>query len=373
MTGRTLKTFLSYAKERLGEVRPVHQFIGAVGMESWLDKESLVGGDVWDVERRAAQDDADLFLAVVSREWNTRDGVIHRELRDALAKAKDKRPGRLFIVPLRLDDVPLPDELAGHHAIDLFAADWKARLARTLEKAAQQQQCEVPQALEVAAASEANGPATSLSHTEEDDTGSRSMTYIEYQDAGAYWDYVNAEIRRIALGGLYAYRRLMADWPRELGASYWECHVEPFHRRGELVSITVGESDYFPCRPYPNHRVTTLNLFGPTCGRVTIQDLFDHEPKAFSALKIYSDLMLRQPGQPFADEDIGLAHFAEGQGWELFEHYNVNERGLILNFSGANLPHVLGVFDVYMPWEVVAAYLPSSIRTFLQRNGMAIA
>ena len=373
MSEPPLTSFLSYAKERVETVRELHDFIKSMGVDCWFDKESLVGGDHWNVERRKAQDAADLFIAVVSEETRTRDGVVQRELNDALKAAGDRLPGRMYIVPIRIDLVDLPEALAGSHAIDMFEPDWKARLARTLRKAAGQYGRSTSGALEVAAAIQASGRTLARREEEEDASGSRSLSYFQHADAGPYWDYVNAEILKIALGGLYAFRRMMADWPADRQPSDWEAGVSEFHRRGELVSLTIGESHYFGGTAHPNHSLRTLNIFGPRCGVVGIRDLFDDEPAALQALLAYCDFVLKQPGGHLAEDDINLAQYADTYGWKLFEHFNVNERGLIVNFSAASgLPHVLGVFDGYVPWEAVSAHVPGSIRDFLRTEGMPL-
>lgn len=368
-----LKAFLSYASERVEEVRAVHRFVEAIGVGCWFDKESLVGGDAWDTERADAQAAADVFLAVISKETVSRDGVIHREINEALRTAKDRRSGQIYIVPLRLDDVPLPEGLGTYHWIDLFRDDWKPKLARTLKKAAGQYGRDGADAMDVAAATRSTQRIRVLEERESDDSGDRLVTYFQYEDAGPYWEYVNAEILKVALGGLYEFRRMMADWPRDRQPSYWERTIQEFHRAGELVSITVAETHYFGHSAHPNHSVRTINIFGPGAGRVGIAELFDSAPAALSALTSYCDFILSQPGQHFADGGFDLKRFEQTYGWELFDHFNVNERGLILQFSAAaGLPHVLGVFEAYVPWEQVAHYIPGSISGLLKRAGMPL-
>lgn len=194
-----------------------------------------------------------------------------------------------------------------------------------------------------------------------------------YRSSGHYWDFVNGELSRAGLGRLYEFRRLMADWPQNSELSSWERGIREFHRSGDLVSITIDESHYFGGCMHPNNLVETINIFGPKCGVVGIRDLFDNASGALQVLSRYCGYMLSQPGQHFEDLQLNFEGMVERQGWDLFEHFNVNERGLIVNFSAsAGLPHVLGVFDVYIPWEAVAPHIPGSIRAYLQSCGMPL-
>lgn len=364
----SVTTFLSYASERFQEVEPIAKYVRSLGAECWFDKHSLVGGDDWDTERSSAQRDCDLFLAVISRETVSRDGVLHREINEALERAKDKRPGKIYIVPLRLDDIDVPKSLTRYHWIDLRTDNWRAALAKTLEKSTRQNGRDASSALQIAAASQTSKGIQPHRVEEEDECGSRSLNYYTYEEDGAYWNYVNAELHRLGLGGLFEFRRLMADWPKDRRPSDWERSVSEFHRAGDLVSIRVGESYYFGQTPHPNHKVTTLNVLGPRCGAVNIRDLLEH-PDAFDALLGYCNFILKQPGGHFYDDAFSLDHYAAQQSWELFEQFTLNDRGLVFHFSGTVLPHVMGVFEVYVPWEVLGRFVLGTIRDLLLEVG----
>jgi len=106
---------------------------------------------------------------------------------------------------------------------------------------------------------------------------------------------------------------------------------------------------------------------------VAIEDLFGHEPNALSLVRDYCNVDLKHHNLELADKPLTLTRYAENLGWEPFSQFKVNERGMILNFSAAaGLPHVLGLFEIYLPWEFVRALLPPSIRTFLESCGLPV-
>src|SRR3546814_17612059 len=72
-----------------------------------------------------------------------RNGVYQREINEALELLRGRRPGTIYIIPLRLEDAPLPSELGRLQYVDHFVASpllvlahWRhrRRLARPEER-----------------------------------------------------------------------------------------------------------------------------------------------------------------------------------------------------------------------------------------------
>jgi hypothetical protein len=368
-----VKAFLSYPREREAEAETAYRFLQAVGLDTWWDRTNLVPGDDWNRERAAAQATADLFVLICAPETFAKTGVIQREVRQALEVAKDRPPGQNYILSLRTEDIPLPSELGQFHWLDMFSDGWRPLLARALKKAFEQRSQPIPPALEVALATSTSSAAEPMSIEEEDVNGTRSVFFLRYPATETYWEYVNAEINARALGSLYEARRHQADWTHGTGTGDWEMSVSEFHRSGDLVSLVVAGSSYLNGAIHPNHFVNTLNLFGPTVGKADIHDLFDNDTKAFDLILEYCDLDLKRQSVAADEAPITLESFLGQDRWDIFRHYNVNDRGMILNFSAAaGLPHVLGVFDIYIPWEWVKDFLSPTIRAFLRSCGVPI-
>lgn len=106
-----MKIFLGYPSERAEIAREIYEFLKTHDNDVWYDKASLVGGDDWDRERLAAQKDADLVVHLISVEVLTRSGVVNREIKQTLKFAEDQPFGTTYVVPIRLDDLRMPDEL----------------------------------------------------------------------------------------------------------------------------------------------------------------------------------------------------------------------------------------------------------------------
>jgi hypothetical protein len=127
------KIFLSYANENLDQARQLYEALKAVrGIEVWFDKESLMPGMRWRPAIRKAIREANYFLALFSRQSNSRKSFIHKEMRQALEMLDEFPDEQTFVIPVRLDDCePAIDELRDIQHVDLFP-DWRPGLDRLL-------------------------------------------------------------------------------------------------------------------------------------------------------------------------------------------------------------------------------------------------
>ncbi len=127
----------------------------------WLDEENLLPGQEWRREIPKVVRKAHIVLVCLSRKSITRAGYVQTEIRTALDAAAALPPGSLYIVPARLEQCEVPDELAQYHWVDLFQERGYERLMRTLRTRADKLELDTapaprrddsPTELEVAAA-----------------------------------------------------------------------------------------------------------------------------------------------------------------------------------------------------------------------------
>lgn len=351
-----MKAFLAYPSEHEQTAREVKSFVRSTGMECWFDKDSLSAGEDWDRARRLALAAADVVLVLCSAETTGRNGVYQRELNEALELAKDRRLGTVYLIPIRIADVPLPQELSRLHYVDHFEGAWRRRLAAGLLRATGEAREEIPPALAVAAAEPDEGGVIPRTISEERPQGTLAASWIQYGLEGDYWAFVNGLIGSRALGGLYEARRQLAEWWQPTGSD-WFLDISEFHRKGQLLSLTVATSSYYAGAAHPNHGVYTINSLGDEAGVITASELFGSNGDGLAFLTEYAALDLRRQA-PDPSEVVHLEEYAETYGWELFEQFNFNEEGMQLNFSSASgLPHVLGFQEVYVPWQHVGQFL----------------
>ena len=126
--------FLIYAHSDKETVRKLHQRLIRDGINAWLDAQNLQPGQDWPHEIRKAILNSDLVLVCLSRVFNKQPGFRHEELKIALEKAKLLDDGKVFIIPVRLENCKMPESLAHLHRVDLFEPGGYKKLIRALQE-----------------------------------------------------------------------------------------------------------------------------------------------------------------------------------------------------------------------------------------------
>lgn len=111
--------FISYARTDVAMVQQVYKSLLNKNHRPWMDVYSLKGGENWLRAIYKAIDECEIFLAILSNNSISRRGVIQKELKKALDKWDGMLPDDIYIVPLRIDDCPIPDLLK-----DLQVINW---------------------------------------------------------------------------------------------------------------------------------------------------------------------------------------------------------------------------------------------------------
>lgn len=102
--------FVSYVREDSDAVDALCAVLEAGGIPYWRDRNDLGPGDAWQAKIKSAiRDGALVFLACFSENSRLRDrSGMNEELTLAVDEFRQMPPGRVWLMPLRLDDGPLP-------------------------------------------------------------------------------------------------------------------------------------------------------------------------------------------------------------------------------------------------------------------------
>ena len=114
--------FLSHASEDAAAALRIAAALRAAGIEVWLDRSELRGGDAWDHRIRAQLRDCALFIPVISRHTARRAEAYFRfEWHLADQRTQLMAPSRAFIVPVCVDDT---EEIAVEAPDSFLAVHW---------------------------------------------------------------------------------------------------------------------------------------------------------------------------------------------------------------------------------------------------------
>jgi formylglycine-generating enzyme required for sulfatase activity len=131
---RPLRVFLCDASQDKAAVRNLYRRLASENwIEPWLDGESLITGPNLDFEIYKATRNADVIIICLSRISVTKEGNVNKEIRHALAIAREKPQETIYVVALRLDDCnPTFEQLRKLHWMDYFVPNAHELLLKAL-------------------------------------------------------------------------------------------------------------------------------------------------------------------------------------------------------------------------------------------------
>jgi len=131
--GEPLRVFICHGKGDKAIARKLHESLDSLGINPWFDEENLLPGQDWELEIIKAVQESDIVLVCLSTKSVQKTGFIQKEIKLAL-DAADKRPeGKIFLIPVRIDDCDIPSRLKSRQWVDLFDERGFERLVLALK------------------------------------------------------------------------------------------------------------------------------------------------------------------------------------------------------------------------------------------------
>src|SRR5437016_11398315 len=115
-----LRVFLCHSSGDKPQVRELYRRLKRYGFNPWLDEYDLLGGQDWELEIRVAVRSSDAVVVCLSKSSVNKEGFVQKEIRFALDAADEKPERAIFIIPVRLEMVDVPQRLKQWHWINLF-------------------------------------------------------------------------------------------------------------------------------------------------------------------------------------------------------------------------------------------------------------
>ena len=124
------RIFLGYVAEDLLPAQRLFDGLQNEGFAPWLDQRKMLPGQNWPRAIEEAIETSDFFVACFSHLSVRKKGSFQAEIRYALDCARRVPLDEAFLIPVRLDDCPVPSRIRREiQYIDLFP-DWDRGLRR---------------------------------------------------------------------------------------------------------------------------------------------------------------------------------------------------------------------------------------------------
>jgi outer membrane protein assembly factor BamD (BamD/ComL family) len=129
----SLKVFLCHASGDKPQVRVLYKRLVAEGVDAWLDQEKLLPGQDWRVEIPRAVRESDVVVICLSNKSITKEGYVQKEIKFALDVAEEKPEGSIFLIPARLEECSVPEQMSRWQWVDLYDDNGFLKLLRSLK------------------------------------------------------------------------------------------------------------------------------------------------------------------------------------------------------------------------------------------------
>ena len=124
------RIFISYARNDVDKVRLLREFLDALGYETWMDIYNLPPGSNFNIEIQREVEHCDFFIACLSRHSVDHRGYVQKEVKLALDEFYKIPEGKIYLIPVRLDDCEVPYSLRSLSWVDLFQPGAKLKLVQ---------------------------------------------------------------------------------------------------------------------------------------------------------------------------------------------------------------------------------------------------
>jgi len=224
MTNNLLRVFLCYRRGDREPVDKLHRRLLADGIDCWLDEEKLLPGQIRKTEIQKAIKKSDVVIVCLTKQAVTREGNIHREIKQALTAAEERPEGEIYLIPARLEECSIPDELQDKQWVDLFEEKGYEKLIRALRSQANTLRRKMPQGISFAPLFEIAENKTNADKREEIDKKELASKIVS-MDAFSSVRFVNRvdEIEDITATASSGGQYFLVDAPAGYGKT-WLLH-----------------------------------------------------------------------------------------------------------------------------------------------------
>lgn len=113
--------FLSYAIQDEKKVETLYQRLSEIGLKPWMAAKDILPGEDWKKTISKVIKDAHFILICLSSNSVHKRGIIQEEIKQAIQGAEAKIEGDIYLIPVKLEECDVPDQLNHLQWVDLYS------------------------------------------------------------------------------------------------------------------------------------------------------------------------------------------------------------------------------------------------------------
>ena len=122
--------FFSYARDDQDTVKLIYKRLQNEGHNPWMDLFDILPGENWEQCIRSAIKRADFFIIFLSNHSVNRRGFLQKEIHMALDVWEGMLRSDIYLIPIRLSECLIPDELSSFQWVDFYdGSGWEKLLS----------------------------------------------------------------------------------------------------------------------------------------------------------------------------------------------------------------------------------------------------
>jgi len=130
---KSVRIFISYAREDHDTVLSIFHRLKKVGFDPWLDTQDILPGEQWEETILKGMKASDFILICLSKQSSTKMGFLQKEMKYALRLAQEKLPDQIYIIPLKLEECHIPEYLSPIQTVSYHEPDGWTKLLLAIE------------------------------------------------------------------------------------------------------------------------------------------------------------------------------------------------------------------------------------------------
>jgi len=375
----SVKVFLSYAREDENRVGNLYDMLDKEGLNPWMDKRDILGGEDWERSIWRALQDSDFFLLCLSENSVNKRGFLRREIKRAQEEWEGKLQDDIYFIPLRLDACDPPDQIKDRfHWIDMFEEDGFDSLIQSIQVGAKRRNLEWMRKPE---RTKGSAQIVQANYSEERDGAIPYSIDIEYprvEGPDEEWiSEINRRLQGLATSKLHHYRKryLRSLHDEELGAELgpsgfnevsFSQSVGIFDQN--LLSVAFNVSWYGAGAAHSNSHTLTRNFQTEPTFSLELNDLFHSEAEYLPRLSEICIRELTKQAEDYGSDDYDHNLMEDERNRkgvapeeENFESFYLSPDGLHILFDKYQVgPGAWGCREVEIPYDDLGDVIDST-------------
>jgi len=131
---RQQRIFIIYTYKDRNKVCEIVHKLRDMGFNPWFDVDEITPGQIWEQAVMKGIIESAIALLFLSENLSIKDGMVSKEFEMAMSTMMSRDESFSPIIPIRLDDAPVPEQVSDIHWVDIREGNGYEQLKKGLNR-----------------------------------------------------------------------------------------------------------------------------------------------------------------------------------------------------------------------------------------------